>query len=627
MNLEVSEKSVREKIERIRYSNGSSREKILKQGLLEIDGEVDNSRRDFLKIMSLGAAGAFAASYATSPYIRSWWKDQIPEDVVRRQLRATGAATDQPTGGPVEQFEFDPLELSGGSNGNPIIYAFEVDGDVEPTDTQNTDTVMSNVVVGQLNGGTDVYTIEGVIDRFDAERVPDIEIDGETVSGSEFASNYAVQCNFGTGGTQTTDTDEDDGADSDIDSRVSEGDPGLQIDTDIDPSDDDVINVMNHPYNAEGNGTTDDTNAIQDAIEAAETGQIVYFPEPDDAYMLRGSGGLITLDGNQHANDIKLIGESLDTTLRVDPSVNDNHNIIRVSSPNNFRVSIANLELDGNKENVSATVNDVGQGIAFRDTDATGPGDDMIVENVIMHNFVQSGMSIQYGGVTFRYCTAHSNELHGLGTNTNWSGVHEPRPIIEYCHAYNNSLSGGGYGIDPSGGSSIVRDCVIEDNMENGVKNSEDAVHHSWARCRIQNNANMGYFNSAWEDTSENYTVDMEDMVVEGNQGRSLQFTAGINYNLSGEFVLIDNASGENNDFHVRFAANLNADDATVYINESNAAQCAFNWDSSGNGSLGTLHVANSSGEICGNIADTTGNESKSDLDNVPTAEEVGVFE
>jgi hypothetical protein len=44
------------------------------------------------------------------------------------------------------------------------------------------------------------------------------------------------------------------------------------------PSDANVINVKNAPYNAAGNGTTDDTAAIQAAISNAAWGQIVYLP-------------------------------------------------------------------------------------------------------------------------------------------------------------------------------------------------------------------------------------------------------------------------------------------------------------------------------------------------------------
>ncbi len=44
------------------------------------------------------------------------------------------------------------------------------------------------------------------------------------------------------------------------------------------PSDANVINVKSPPYNAAGNGTTDDTAAIQAAISNAGAGQIVYLP-------------------------------------------------------------------------------------------------------------------------------------------------------------------------------------------------------------------------------------------------------------------------------------------------------------------------------------------------------------
>jgi hypothetical protein len=45
------------------------------------------------------------------------------------------------------------------------------------------------------------------------------------------------------------------------------------------PNRSNIINVRNAPYNATGNGTTDDWTAIQNAIDAASAGQVVYLPQ------------------------------------------------------------------------------------------------------------------------------------------------------------------------------------------------------------------------------------------------------------------------------------------------------------------------------------------------------------
>src|SRR6266511_3000718 len=63
-------------------------------------------------------------------------------------------------------------------------------------------------------------------------------------------------------------------------------------------------NVKDSPYNATGNGTTDDTSAIQSAINDAGTagGGVVFFPK--GTYAIAGAGGTgltaadnVTLEG------------------------------------------------------------------------------------------------------------------------------------------------------------------------------------------------------------------------------------------------------------------------------------------------------------------------------------------
>jgi hypothetical protein len=65
----------------------------------------------------------------------------------------------------------------------------------------------------------------------------------------------------------------------------------------------DWINVKSAPYNATGNGSTDDTTAIQSAITAATSGKTVYFPA--GTYLI--NSGPISLTG-----PVRLIGQGTD---------------------------------------------------------------------------------------------------------------------------------------------------------------------------------------------------------------------------------------------------------------------------------------------------------------------------
>src|SRR5438552_16850531 len=64
--------------------------------------------------------------------------------------------------------------------------------------------------------------------------------------------------------------------------RRIQWDPGVRGDI---PSRTTIFaNVKNSPYNATGNGSSDDTAAIQNAINACPAGQVVFIPS--DTYMI-----------------------------------------------------------------------------------------------------------------------------------------------------------------------------------------------------------------------------------------------------------------------------------------------------------------------------------------------------
>ena len=101
-------------------------------------------------------------------------------------------------------------------------------------------------------------------------------------------------------------------------------------------------------YGATGNGTTDDTAAIQSAITAAATrgGGTVYFPAGQ--YLLKGSGAQLLLVQKQ----MRLLGDGLSSTLLIDSTVPSTTDVIRLSPPTSggqgFGWTIDGLQIKGN---------------------------------------------------------------------------------------------------------------------------------------------------------------------------------------------------------------------------------------------------------------------------------------
>lgn len=78
-----------------------------------------------------------------------------------------------------------------------------------------------------------------------------------------------------------------------------------------------VVNVMDPPYNAVGNGVTDDTSAIQAAI--ASGAARIYFPTPSSAYVLSGAvsvpAGVILYGDSQRLTKIKCLNSGNNITF------------------------------------------------------------------------------------------------------------------------------------------------------------------------------------------------------------------------------------------------------------------------------------------------------------------------
>lgn len=106
-----------------------------------------------------------------------------------------------------------------------------------------------------------------------------------------------------------------------------------------------IINVKSPPYNAKGNGSSDDTNSIQQAINAANSngGGVVALPNSGAAYIISRP---LTLYSN-----VSLVGYG-NPTIKLKSNCSPiPYTLINTPSVLNEKISIIGITIDGNRDN------------------------------------------------------------------------------------------------------------------------------------------------------------------------------------------------------------------------------------------------------------------------------------
>jgi hypothetical protein len=279
--------------------------------------------------------------------------------------------------------------------------------------------------------------------------------------------------------------------------------------------------------------------------------------------------------------------------------------------------------LDGNKEGQSQKPGSGGNGIKSDNADSADVPVDVLIWNVWIQDFNMSGISVLHGGIVIDRCTASGCVKHGIAVSTD-SDVekHDPPIRVRNCYCVNNGHEGSPvtYGIDCSGGKTVVEDTVCENNAQ-GTKTTSDAIDITYRRVRIKNNSVFGYIRPGGESETRGQ-VTFEDVVSEGNGQAGFRLTKDTDYRIPTEIVATDNRKT-----NVFIKGNAQVDAETIWATRSRNGVGLY-CNSSGSGTIETYHpYENAEGP-----SDLEGEldireevpEERQDIDSVPTAADVG---
>ena len=276
------------------------------------------------------------------------------------------------------------------------------------------------------------------------------------------------------------------------------------------------VNVMD--FGAKGNGTTDDTQAIQDAINAAETSSdtnTVYIP--NGTYLV----SQIKLKSN-----VKIMGNGFNTILKsIDNNPNDS--VICFNSTNVQYATVENLCIKGNRW-------------------------------VDSNDSYTDGIRLDNEGGSGDCCTTLRNlkivECAGNGIHI-MTSVRETR--IDNCLSQSNELNG--LLMDEDATDNFVYNCSFYDNKQNGVFN-DNAANNKYINC-----------NTYWNGYGDNSVLEDDTNILPNGTTNSKYIKRYHGFNISRTVrCMFANCSGQENFGHGMYLNDSHDNIFASYIGDCN---------------------------------------------------------
>lgn len=256
-----------------------------------------------------------------------------------------------------------------------------------------------------------------------------------------------------------------------------------------------VISVKDSAYGATGNGTTDDTSAIQAAITAAGASNACYFPA--GTYII--SSPLNLVSGGVY------IGSGWSSIIKQKNNANQTR-LVQWASGTNSNCYMANLMIDGNRANNSAATCYGLYAFALQYSTFNNVRVQQVNGDGWRFDGTTGGFANTTSTVHMENCWSYGNANNGLVATSYAADVHVHGGDYGFCGASAITLQAGsssirdavlwgvtgGPGLVVGGISNQIVGCNIEGNYQEGIVVNQYGSYTLIEGCKVYDNSVAG---------------------------------------------------------------------------------------------------------------------------------------
>jgi len=351
-------------------------------------------------------------------------------------------------------------------------------------------------------------------------------------------------------------------------------------------------------FGAKVDGKTDDTEAVQSAVDEAEPEDTVYFPPGQTAVSPReGYGPAIRIDAT-NGTGLSIRGSGPKSVVTLSGNVRkDKHSWlfgIDGSGDPIKGLELRDLVIDGKRERTPEFTT---MGINLY---PGGTGHDITIEDVQAQNCSESGFTTYGGYIEFVRCTAINNGRQGFGVSPRVD-TKDAEVVLEDVVAVGNDK----VGIDHNDGVAVIDGFWTENNGAGGAKVPQRTKESTWRNGTFKANGTMGFrYNGDYEDQKfRPFTIHLDNVVAEDNPWAGFWLSGDVDYDIGTIAAHRNNTKRrQRGNIDVYSLSDLDAD--TVYSSDAHGTGLFYssernsaiaNYHHSGNrgGSLSGDHLSN----------------------------------